>query len=289
MQIVSQKGPWYPAMEANMSRIAIVALITLLLAGGASSADIVYLLNGEAFEDVEAEVTQTQVRIHLPIGRINLSRSAVLRVEESSSLLGEFQSREDVLRQRDNSTAAEWVELARWAVRNGYEPGLKKATRVAARLDPRADGLAPLMRELRFEYDADLDRWIREVRSPQRHQSAAARQTAGAPEVQDREWQREQTRAEEAARRDAHIEKALDIIQEQVKKDDVPQQVVVPVQGTVLATGVGFFQTVPLAPSKTQAQAIQLQGSVFGASTLRLSATVRDLVNRIPGSFLPLR
>ena len=165
----------YPTMRPNMSRIAIVALTTLLLAGGASSADVVYLLNGGAFEDVEAEVTETQVRIHLPIGSINLSRSEVLRVEESSSLLGEFRSREDLLRRRDNSTAADWVELARWAVRHSYEPGLKKATRVAARLDPRAEGLPPLMRELGFEYDGDLDRWTREP-SPQRHRSTAARQ-----------------------------------------------------------------------------------------------------------------
>ena len=160
---------------------------------------------------------------------------------------------------------------------------------MAARLDPRAEGLAPLMRELRFEYDTDFDRWIPEDQSPQRHRPAAARQTARAPEVQDREWQREQTRAEEAARRDAHIDKALDIIQKQVKKDDSPQQVVVPLQGTVLATGVGFFPTRPFATSETPAQAINLQGSVFGASTLRSSATLHDMVNRIPGSFLPLR
>ena len=78
--------------------------------------------------------------------------------------------------------------------------------------------------------------------------------------------QRQQARADEAAaRRDAHLEKALEILQEQARKPASIPQVIVPVQGTILATGFGFSS--PVFPS----------------------GTWDNLVGRVPGSFLPLR
>lgn len=266
-----------------MHRIAIAALTTLLLGSGTVLADVVYLLNGETFEGVEAEVTETQVRIQLPIGRINLSRSDVLRVEESHSLVGEFRSREERLRSSEDSSAADWVELARWALRNSYEAGLRRAAPVAALLDPEAEGLAPLMRELHFVFEADLDRWIPRHTSMRRKLYAAAggpSTTPGEPDLHERQLQ--QARADQAAvRRDAHLEKALEILQEQSRKAAPAPQVIVPVQGIVLATTFGFF------PGSERT--VDLPESVFGAGTRFQSATVDDLVGRIPGSFLPLR
>jgi hypothetical protein len=121
-------------------------------------ADTVYLANGRTFENVIAETTETEVKIRMPGGSLSLPRSHVLRVESSDSDFAEYMRRKEAIRR--GATAADWLELARWAKRQGLEQGAREAALAAANLNPRLEGLAPLLRSHGFVLDEQLDRWI---------------------------------------------------------------------------------------------------------------------------------
>lgn len=126
----------------------------------AAPADDVYLLNGRKFEGVIAEETDSQIRIRMQGGVLSLPKSQVLRVEQGDSALSEYLRRKEAVRRGADTRAQDWLELARWARTQGLEQGTREAALAAAEIDPRAEGLAPILRSFKYVYDEQLGRWI---------------------------------------------------------------------------------------------------------------------------------
>lgn len=139
-------------------------LASLLALGSFSlaplAADDVHLLNGRVFEDVIAEVTDSQVRIKMAEGVLSLPREQVARVVESDSSLEEYLRRKEALRRVAEVRASDWLDLALWARTQGLEHGVRESAMTAAQLDPRLAGLEPLMRGYGHVYEEELNRWI---------------------------------------------------------------------------------------------------------------------------------
>jgi hypothetical protein len=142
-------------------RLRPLPVLLLLLTAIPVFADNVYLANGRKFEDVMAETTGSQVRIHLQGGVLVLPKSQVLRVEAGDSSLGEYLRRKDALKKSPATRAADWVELARWAQSKQLDQAMRESALAAAVLDPRAPGLAPILRGFGYVLDEQLDRWVR--------------------------------------------------------------------------------------------------------------------------------
>jgi hypothetical protein len=128
-------------------------------------ADDVYLKNGRSFTGVVAEVGETQVRIEMPGGSLSLPLSAVDRVEKSGSTFGGFLERKQELlaaeaHARGERHATDWLDLARWAKRNGFTQGAREAALVAAEIDPHVDGLAPILVPMGYVFAQKQDRWV---------------------------------------------------------------------------------------------------------------------------------
>src|SRR5947199_4672007 len=135
-------------------------LLLLLLMALPVFADNVYLANGRKFEDVMAETTDSHVRIHLQGGVLVLPKSQVLRVEPGDSSLGDYLRRREALKKSPSTRAADWIELARWAQSKQLDQATRDSALAAAALDPRAPGLAPLLRGYGYVLDEQLDRWV---------------------------------------------------------------------------------------------------------------------------------
>ncbi|MFY9826146.1 MAG: hypothetical protein WAM82_32570 [Thermoanaerobaculia bacterium] len=142
-------------------RIRPLPILLLLLTALPVFADNVYLTNGRKFEDVMAETTGSQVRIHLQGGVLVLPKSQVLRVEAGDSNLGEYLRQKEALKKSPTTRAADWVELARWAQSKQLDQAMRESALAAAVLDPHVPGLAPILRGLGYVLDEQLDRWVR--------------------------------------------------------------------------------------------------------------------------------
>ena len=141
-------------------RIRPLPLLLLLLTALPVFADDVYLVNGRKFEDVMTETTDTQVRIHIQGGMVVLPKSQVLRVEAGDSNLAELLRRREALKKNPGATAADWVELARWAQSRKLDQATRESALTAAALDPHAPGLAPILRAYGYVLDEQMDRWV---------------------------------------------------------------------------------------------------------------------------------
>jgi hypothetical protein len=139
-------------------------LIVLVVAGAllplALAADDVHLKNGRKFEGVIARLTPTKVRIQLPFGEISLPRQDVLRVEKEDSALEEYLRLEKEVRRKTDASAADWLELARWASANALEHSAREAALRAAVLEPQLEGLAGILRPMGYVLDEVMERWI---------------------------------------------------------------------------------------------------------------------------------
>ena len=93
-------------------------------------------------------------------GVVSLPKSQVLRVESRDSDLSGYLRRQEALRRNPDTRARDWLDLARWAKAQGLEQGARDAALAAAELDPKLDGLEPLLRGFRYTYDDQLGRWI---------------------------------------------------------------------------------------------------------------------------------
>jgi hypothetical protein len=150
-----------PEKERQMrTRFIAALLLTGSLLPALAFADDVYLTNGRKFEGVIAETTDSQVRIRLQGGVISLPKSQVLRVETGSSALSDYLRRKEALRRGADTRAQDWLELARWARTQGLEQGAREAALAAAELDPKLEGLTPILRSFRYTFDEQLDRWV---------------------------------------------------------------------------------------------------------------------------------
>ena len=197
----------------------LAALLFGLLPLAPVSADTVYLANGRTFENVIAEMTETEVKIRMPGGSLSLPRSHVLRVESSDSDFAEYLRRKEAIRR--GATAADWLALAQWARSQGLEQGAREAALAAAHLDPRLEGLAPLLRSHGYVLDAQLDRWIPYADSMRRRgfvladgqwisrEESEARQRARDEELARRRAERAATQAAQATQAVREVELAI--------------------------------------------------------------------------------
>ena len=149
-------------MRSN--RIAAAALLAGALAAllaAAAAADDVHLTNGKTFQGVVATVDGDVVHIQMSFGgEITLPMSRVARIDRRESAFALYRTRKRDLEARDGVTVADWLELARWARRQGFEQGFRDAALTAARLDPRAPEVAPVLRSLDYAFDDRLEEWV---------------------------------------------------------------------------------------------------------------------------------
>jgi len=158
----TQHPPKYPAAVAAALLLAAFATAPL-----PAAADDVHLTNGRSFENVVAEVVGDRVAIRLASGVIRIPKSKVARIDRRETDLERYLDRRHALVARRGS-AAEWLELARWARDHDLATGYQESARRAADLDPDLEGLAPLMRDLDLLYDEAADRWLSEDQIMQR-------------------------------------------------------------------------------------------------------------------------
>jgi hypothetical protein len=150
-----------PKKEGLMPiRFRAALLLAASLVPAAAFADDVYLTNGRKFEGVIAEQTDSQVRIHMQGGVLSLPKSQVLRVEEGDSALSGYLQRKEALKRGVDTSAKDWLDLARWARTQGLEQAARESALAAAELDPQLEGLAPILRSFHYTYDEQLGRWI---------------------------------------------------------------------------------------------------------------------------------
>lgn len=142
-------------------RIRPLSLLLLLsLGSGPAFADDVYLINGRKFEGVIAETTGSQVRIQMQGGTLSLPKSQVLRVDTGDSSLADFLNRKLELKKNPGTRASDWLELAHWAQAKQLDQATRESALAAAVLDPKLEGLAPILRGFGYVLDDQLDRWI---------------------------------------------------------------------------------------------------------------------------------
>lgn len=238
-------------------------LATLVLGIAAAlpaAADNVYLTNGNSFEGVIAEVTETQVRILMPGGQLSLPKSAVTRVEEGEAPWAEYLAREKALRRDPQAAARDWLELARWAQRQGLAQGVREAALRAAELEPQLDGIEPLLRSVGYVWDRELERWIPYADSMRRRGFVLAHgvwisraEHEARLRAQEREDQERRHRREAAieAARAARTDRLLDLAEVQLARDLLRPEpaVVMPVTwGWPLLVIPGFFPPSPQPP-----------------------------------------
>jgi hypothetical protein len=143
-----------------MSTRSLPLLLLLSLVAVPVLADDVYLVNGRKFEGVIAETTDSQVRIQMQGGTLSLPKEQVLRVENGDSSLAEYLRRKEALKKNPAARASDWLELARWARAKELDQATREAALAAATLDPKLDGLGPLLRGYGYVLDPQLDHWV---------------------------------------------------------------------------------------------------------------------------------
>lgn len=170
-------------------------------------ADDVYLANGRKFEGVIAETTDSEVRIQMQGGVLSLPLTQVARVEKGESSLAEYLRRKEALQRDPRALASHWLDLARWAQTEKLQHGTREAALKAAELDPRLDGLGPILRGFGYVYDDQIDRWIPYADSMRRRgfvlangQWITRQEYEAAVRVQEEEASRRRAAREEAAR-----------------------------------------------------------------------------------------
>lgn len=144
----------------RLLRLAVPATFFLLVLAMPALADDVILTNGNSFEGVVAKVEGSEVRIRLPHGEISLPMSRVARIDRQSSPLEDFLGRKERLLSDEAAVADDWLRLARWAEDQGLRHAAKESAVVAARLEPRLEGLEGFMERLGYVYAPELNRWL---------------------------------------------------------------------------------------------------------------------------------
>lgn len=269
-------------------------------------ADDVHLTNGAVFEDVSTEVTETHVVIEMPIGRLRLPNEQVARIVEGDSPIATFQRRSNELLSDPSSGAEDFLELARWSIRQGLNGQARQAALIAARFAPDLDGLPELLSGLGYEHvdgigwlpyaEAQRSRglvlfegeWLsrrqREQRIASEHREETRRARAPRDEPSDRELARDSI---ELARRAVEtVDRAQQSSRQQSERAADDRR----------AVRVGFQTHGPRFGTR--------QNNVYGGVVLpvrgvdpeaaaayqeRLSRDLKSLATRAPGSLIPVQ
>lgn len=269
------------------------ALFACVLAAPAL-ADDVHLTNGKTFEGVIAEETETRVLIRMPGGQLTLPKSQVARIERSDSDFGEYLRRRSAVER--GGTAAEWLELARWARANGLEHGTREAALRAAELDPGIEGLAPLLSRFGYVFEREAGRWMTHEESMRRRgfvlaegewvsrEEAAARRRAREEQLASANAEREAARAARVARQTAETELALAEIRlrREVTRPEPPAYPFYPGYPVPVVVFPGFFFDVPEKPSPEKPFPGKHGGSVSPDPSIGSNSFSRQ-----PGSLIP--
>jgi hypothetical protein len=135
-------------------RFAVPALLALAvtLLPAALAAEDVYLKNGRVFRGVIAAQDGDVVRIEMPGGTLSVPASTVLRIESSTAVYREYQTRRDAL-VAASAKASDWLELARWAKAQGLDAAAREAALVAGRIDAGTPGVRAFLAEVGYVYD----------------------------------------------------------------------------------------------------------------------------------------
>lgn len=236
---------------------AVLTVAGLLATVPPAAGDDVFLTNGRVFEGVVAEVQRyadkaDRVAIRLPGGTISIPAHRVDRIVRDETALERFLERRDALTaEPGGGSAAAWVELARWARVQGLDSGYRQAARRAADLDPRAPGLAPLMRHLGLLFDDSADRWLSEEQIMRRRGYVQFQDTWVTPEqraaalARTAEAAARQREARDDARRDAVLLAMASALADEARAERTGGTGYAS-QPVTLGTSAGFW--VPAAP-----------------------------------------
>ena len=257
-----------------------VALLLFAACATPLAADTVHLVNGNKFEEVVARRAADEVRIGLPHGEIVLPAKVVARIERSPSTWRAFGERAAAL-DGASSSAADWLDLARWAELAGYAAGMRQALLRAAELDAGLAGLAPRMSGLGYLLDAESGRWLAEADYMRRR---GYRLWQGYWLPRDEYAARLRVRQEEAARRreearQERITRAIEaLVVAQLSRAAEPEPAAPPAatSGPVVAVFPGYFSFGSAAAAAGQPPSAAA-GGVYD-----------ELARRQPGSLLPV-
>jgi hypothetical protein len=270
-----------------------LVLLAVGLLAGPVGADDVYLTNGESFEGVIAEREGDDLRVRLAFGELLLPMSSIERIEQARSPLDEFLERQATLASGGGS-AAEWLELARWARARELRHSQREALLEAANMDPHLDGLRPGMRELGYVLDADLDRWISyddhmRNRGMVRSNGEWVRPEALRAAAEERSEPREQRSAvEETLSRAVELLAMAEVARETSRPATQTTPYYPPAYGYPVAYVTGWH----LPPSKRHAAGRdRVESHPVTHSIVRQpsNAIARELLSRQPGSVVPMR
>lgn len=281
-----------------------VAALFAALQPATSQADDVHLTNGAVFEDVSTETTETHVVIEMPIGRLRLPSEHVARIVPGDSPVAEYRRRSTDLLSDPSSGAADFLELARWSVRQGLNAQARQSALLAARFDPDLLGLSELLAGLGYEHidgigwlpyaDAQRSRglvlydgeWLtrrgREQRIAQQHREEGRRaRTSPRSEPTDRELARDSI---ELARR--AVEAVDDASQRSAPRDRRERQ---PATSGFPTHGPRFGARQNNVYGGVVLPVVGVDPEAAAAYQERLRRDLKSLATRAPGSLIPVQ
>jgi hypothetical protein len=286
-------------VKSLTSRAMLVAFLALL--AGPGQADDVFLANGQVFEDVVARRDGGVVRIRMAHGEVGIPASWVERIEPSETVLAEYLRRRAAL--EPDAGARDWLELALWARARGLAEGAREAGLRAAVLDPRLEGLAPVLGAAGLVFDEAAGDWVSEAQlMARRGYQRLGGEWVGAEIVAERRRLAEEARwAAERQARDERLDRVITLLalaQLQEAREEHRQPVAVypgpyPVGGaSLLGAPVAVFPGVfhprpPLrhpAPDRTGGG----RPPVHPPAANHGGFTYDALAGRQPGSIIPL-
>lgn len=285
------------------SRLPIVLLVVLGLSSPLRGDDV-YLTNGKVYEGVLAEREGDSVRIRLSFGSLGIPASQVDRIVKAEAPLQVLLRRERALLEDETSSAESWLDLARWAEARGFVSAVREAALRAAELDPELPALGSILRPAGFRYDEELQRWIPlaeymarrgfvrfegEWISRETQQELIRQARAERREAEERESARRLRRATEELARAATLQALAE-----TRRSEPATVVVAPSSGFV-APGFGVPALVgPVRPDRHPRDRDvkpPRKRPDHRPHTRRAhhTGTFRDLMDRQPGSFIPVR
>lgn len=280
------------------------AFLALLLAGLAAAAapgraDHVYLANGQVFEDVVARRDGDVVRIRMPHGEMGIPVSWVERVEPSESPLAEYLRRKAAL--GPDASARDWLGLARWARAAGLAEGAREAGLQAATLDPRLEGLAPILGPAGLVFDEAAGDWVSEARLMARRgylRLGGEWVSAEAAAERRRLAEGERLAAERRAR-DERLDRVITLLAlaqlQEAREDSAPPAVIAvpaggaPLLGAPVAVFPGVFQPrLPLRHPRPDDGHPGGRPPIHPPAANHGSFSYDALAGRQPGSIIPI-